>query len=59
LFLRFGIAQSAPTDEEAKKKARGARFGYVAKADSAEEEKKKAREIRLLLPHIYHLFLVF
>lgn len=56
MFLRFGIA--TPTDEEAKKKARGARFGSVAKADSAEEEKKKAREIRLL-PHIYQPLLVF
>ncbi|KAL2485276.1 Protein MODIFIER OF like [Abeliophyllum distichum] len=45
-LLRFGIVQSAPADEEARKKARLARFGSVAKVDSAEEDKKKTRGIR-------------
>ncbi|CAI9786801.1 unnamed protein product [Fraxinus pennsylvanica] len=36
----------SPADEEAKKKARGAKFGSVAKTDSVEEDKKKATEIR-------------
>ncbi|EPS67233.1 hypothetical protein M569_07545, partial [Genlisea aurea] len=38
--------QSAPTDEEAKKKARLARFGSSPPADEVEEDKKKARALR-------------
>ena len=44
--LRFGSLQSAPADEEAKKKARRARFAGVPKTDPLEEDKKKARAIR-------------
>lgn len=47
IVLRFGLPlDSAPTDEESKKKARLARFASVSKTDTLEEDKKKARAIR-------------
>lgn len=49
---RFGIVQSAPADEEVKKKARLARFGSSSLTDSAEEDKKKARALRLMAFHL-------
>ena len=46
MFVRFGIVQSVPSNEEAKKKARLARFGAVPKTDPLEEDKKKVRAVR-------------
>lgn len=46
-FFRFGLTvNSAPTDEESKKKARLTKFSSVSQTDKLEEEKKKARAIR-------------